>query len=771
MKKVSLLFLTAICGVVFYACSDTKMQQLNVVPRPAEVQIERGHFLLTPQTEIRVAGGEDIMAACHFFANYVGRAFGTPLKIVQGNGAKGAINVRIDTTLKQEAYQLEVNRKEIDILGGSAPAVFYAFQTLRQMTPADMEKGEKMSDTAIQNVKVKDEPRFAYRGAMLDVGRHLFSVEDIKAFIDILALHKLNRFHWHLTDDQGWRIEIKKYPELTKVGSMRKETVIGRNSGKYDGQPYGGYYSQEEVKDIVKYAADRYITIIPEIELPGHAGAALASYPWLGCTGGPYEVVKEWGVFEDVYCAGNEKTFRFMEDVLEEVIALFPSEFIHLGGDECPKDAWKKCPKCQRRIKTEKLKDENELQSYFVHRMEKYLNSKGRKLIGWDEILEGGISQTATIMSWRGTRGGIEAAKRGNQVIMAPNTYVYLDYYQSLDRDKEPFAIGGYVPVEKVYSLEPALGLKPEESKMIIGVQANTWTEYIKDFGHVEYMVLPRLAALSEVAWTPATEKDYADFINRVVTLSERYEALGYNYAKHILSVKGVTKLNEDKKRLELFLVPSVGTYEIHYTMDGSVPTVESSRYRDKLDIYKSCELRARLFKEGEPLGKEYQKKFDFGKSTFKKATLSSQTAISYSAQGGSSLTDGVRGSEDFQDGNWLGTSIDDIVLVIDMEKPTVFTKVSVGCLNRPSDRICLPEAIKVYQSNGNQYYFKVAELKNIDSLTDMQTQGLKTLDIDIKNGNARLIKIVVERKKNLPEGHPAAGTAPYLFVDEIEVN
>ena len=352
MKRISLLFLIVICGVAFYACENTEVQQLNIVPRPVEVQVTKGHFLLTPQTVIQVEKGEEnIVPACRFFADYVGRSFGSPLKIEEGGTARNAIHVAIDTTLGQEAYQLTVNKKKIDILAGSGVAVFYAFQTLRQMTPVAMEKGEKMTVAEIQNAVIKDEPRFAYRGAMLDVGRHLFTVEDIKTFIDMLALHKLNRFHWHLTDDQGWRIEIKKYPELTKVGSMRKETVIGRNSGKYDGQPYGGYYSQEEVKEIVKYAADRYITVIPEIELPGHAGAALASYPWLGCTGGPYEVVKEWGVFEDVYCAGSEKTFQFFEDVFDEVISLFPSEFIHVGGDECPKEAWKKCPKCQRRIR------------------------------------------------------------------------------------------------------------------------------------------------------------------------------------------------------------------------------------------------------------------------------------------------------------------------------------------------------------------------------------------------------------------------------------
>ena len=519
MKRISLLFLIVICGVAFYACENTEVQQLNIVPRPVEVQVTKGHFLLTPQTVIQVEKGEEnIVPACRFFADYVGRSFGSPLKIEEGGMARNAIHVAIDTTLGQEAYQLTVNKKKIDILAGSGVAVFYAFQTLRQMTPVAMEKGEKMTVAEIQNAVIKDEPRFAYRGAMLDVGRHLFTVKDIKTFIDMLALHKLNWFHWHLTDDQGWRIEIKKYPKLMEVGAYRAQTCVSNYDEEMtggDGIPYGGYYTQEEVKDIVAYAQARHVAIIPEIELPGHSLAALASYPHLACGDqpGPFRVAEWWGIYEDVYCAGKEETFRFLEDVLTEVMELFPGKYIHIGGDECPKERWKKCAYCQKRIKEEGLKDEFELQSYFVKRIEKFVNEKGREIIGWDEILEGGLAPRATVMNWRDTSEGIKAARQHHDVIMAPNAFLYFDYIQG-DRAQEPLAIGwGYNPTERVYVYEPVPEqLAPEHRPYIIGVEAPLWTEHIDTYRKAEYMLFPRLMALSEIAWSVPEVKDLKNF-------------------------------------------------------------------------------------------------------------------------------------------------------------------------------------------------------------------------------------------------------------------
>lgn len=537
MKKINLVSIVVLCIILLGGCASEPNQEVNIIPQPQQVTMADGGFTLSPKTVINVIkGADDLTPACTFMSTLVEKSFGQPLSVVNGEIKRDAINIAVDPSMRADAYDLTVGKKAIDIKAGSSKAVFYAMQSLRQMMPVGVEKGEKMDKIRIQNVRIQDEPRLAYRGTMLDVCRHFFTVDEVKTFIDMLALHKLSVFHWHLTDDQGWRIEIKKYPKLTEIGSQRKQTVIGKNTGKYDGTPYGPYFfTQEEIKDVIQYAADRYITIIPEIELPGHALAALASYPELGCTGGPYEVCQMWGVFSEVFCPGNEKTFEFWEGVLEEVAELFPGEIIHIGGDECPRDAWKKCKKCQARMKKEKLKEEGDLQNYVVHRIEEFMKTKGKRILGWDEILEGDVSKTAIVMSWRGKKGGIEGAKRGNEVVMVPNDYAYFDYYQAKPVENEPFGIGGYVPVEKVYSLDPTEGLTPEEGEKIIGVQANLWAEYIKTFSHAQYMLLPRMAAIAEVGWTPLARKDYDNFLKRAKLMTQRYEALGYNFAKHIL--------------------------------------------------------------------------------------------------------------------------------------------------------------------------------------------------------------------------------------------
>jgi hexosaminidase len=438
-----------------------------------------------------------------------------------------------DSTLRNEGYKLTSDEKGVSIQANSGAGLFYGVQTLIQTIS---EKGME-----IPFVSIIDYPRFNYRGLHLDVGRHMFPPDFIKKYIDLLAKHKYNRFHWHLTEDQGWRIEIKKYPKLQEIGAYRKETVIGhartadRNNPKnYDGKRYGGFYTQDEIRDIVKYAADRYVTIIPEIELPGHALAALSAYPNLGCTGGPYEAATTWGVFDDVFCAGKEETFEFLQGVLDEVVELFPSRYIHIGGDECPKTRWEKCPNCKKRMKAEKIKDTHELQSYFIQRVEKYLNSKDRQIIGWDEILEGGLAPNATVMSWRGEEGGIAAAKQNHDVIMTPGDWCYFDHYQDTSK-AEPLAIGGFTPVSQVYSYEPVPSqLTPEEAKHILGAQANVWTEYIPTSDHAEYMVYPRACAMAEVLWTSKESRDYPDFLKRMDTHLKRLDDWKVNYAKHI---------------------------------------------------------------------------------------------------------------------------------------------------------------------------------------------------------------------------------------------
>jgi hexosaminidase len=519
-----------------------RAQDPAIIPQPVSVTIKEGHFRLSPSTRI-VWEGSGMDRSVQFLNRYLKSYYGFSLKSgPTGNGPAIVLNFeRMDFPLPG-AYRLQVSPQRIEIDGDNEEGIFYGIQTLIQLLPV-----APRASLEVPAVQVEDHPRFAYRGLHLDVGRHFFSVDMVKQYIDFIAEHKMNFFHWHLTEDQGWRIEIKRYPELTRMGSCRNGTVIGHYPGKgNDSLRYCGYYTQDEVRDIVRYANDRYITIIPEIEMPGHASAALASYPWLGCTGGPYQVKQTWGVFNDIFCAGNDSTFQFLENVLDEVMALFPSPYIHIGGDECPKASWKKCPKCQRRIADNHLKDEHELQSYFIQRIEKYLNSKGRKIIGWDEILEGGLAPNATVMSWRGEQGGIDAARQGHDVIMTPGQYVYFDHAQNKKEDS--VTIGGYLPVDQVYRYEPVpQGLDSLQTVHVLGAQANVWTEYISSESKLEYMLFPRLEAISEVLWSPKTARNGDDFTRRLQVQFDRYQLWKLNYC-HNLPVPASAPTNGTQK-------------------------------------------------------------------------------------------------------------------------------------------------------------------------------------------------------------------------------
>ena len=508
--------------------------RVDVIPIPNELTLNEGNFVLKASTPIvQTFDVEGMAYALNFWNSVMADVLGQELQVSNATAQQnGAINIIQDSSLGEEQYRLSVKKGSVEIAASTANGVFYAFQTLRQMLPsaAFTEAGARIQIPACE---INDKPHFAYRGFMFDMGRYTFSVDEVKDMLDILAMHKINKFHWHLTEDQGWRIEIKKYPKLTEIGSIRKSSPTGRNKGQ-DGKPYGGFFTQEQVRDVVQYAAERFITVIPEIEIPGHSVAALASYPELGCTGEQYEVATWWGVNPRVICAGKELSFTFWEDVLSEVIELFPSEYIHIGGDECPKTHWKSCPACQARMRREGLKTEEELQAYVTKRVEKFLNSKGRKIIGWDEILQGGVTQSATVMAWRGPQYGIEAAKLGNHVIMSPTTHCYLDYYQSDDKENEPLAIGGYLPLEKSYALDPYDQLNKEEQKYILGVQGNLWTEYISTYDYAQYMALPRLSAIAEVGWS-YENKNYESFLERLPHLASLFDAYGYNYGKHAL--------------------------------------------------------------------------------------------------------------------------------------------------------------------------------------------------------------------------------------------
>lgn len=541
MKTHKLLY-SIICALLLTSCNkDIKVANYEVVPLPHKISYTAGDpFRL--KNKIKVVYPADNIKMQHnaaFLAQYINDIVGIDVDI-QTEPSKRCILLQLDSTINsQEGYKIEVSNSGVVISGATEAGIFYGIQTLRKSLPTAQHRV-----IFLPAVEITDAPRFAYRGMHLDVARHFFSVDFVKRYIDLLAMHNINTLHWHLSDDQGWRIEIKQYPKLVEVGSQRKETVIKKNyDAPYDGILYGGFYTQAEAREIVEYAAERYITIIPEIDMPGHMLAALASYPELGCTGGPYDVWQRWGIAEEALCVGNPKTLTFAKNILTEIADIFPSEYIHIGGDECKKNIWKQCAKCQNQIKKLHIKADKEhsaeqkLQSYFTSEIEKHVNSLGRKIIGWDEILEGGVAPNATVMSWRGMQGGIAAAKLGHQVIMVPTTHAYFDYYQSKDIDNEPFGIGGYLPLDTVYNLEPVPAeLSATEKTYIIGAQANIWTEFIATPEHLEYMVLPRMAALSEVQWMQPENKNYDDFLVRLPRLIELYKQNGYNYAKHVLT-------------------------------------------------------------------------------------------------------------------------------------------------------------------------------------------------------------------------------------------
>ena len=539
------ILLTLLAAVLVLSCRENgQPQPFSVIPMPNDVTLAEGSFnvagaLVSVDENLDEASAKAVKA----FSETLETVTGKPMTGKRG----GVIRFGLNPNMGTEEYFLQVKPDGVNVEASAFGGFFYAIQTLKQMLPAEVYGNQKANAAwLLPCVTILDAPRFDYRGIHMDPCRHFWSVEETKRYIDIAATYKLNRLHWHLTEDQGWRMEIKKYPKLTEVGAWRSGTCIGKDFDSNDGIRYGGFYTQDEMREIVAYAAERNITVIPEVDLPGHMVAALAAYPELGCTGGPYEVWTRWGVSDDVLCVGKEETFTFLEDVLTEMMDIFPSEYIHIGGDECPKDRWRNCPLCQARIKQLGLKAhdnfsaEEELQAYVTSRIQKFLNDHGRKIIGWDEILDGSLAPGATVMSWRGTEGGIRAAELGFDVVMTPNSHMYIDYYQSRERDKEPLCIGGYVPVEKVYSYEPYEGMTPGTEDHILGVQANLWTEYVTSPEFLEYMLLPRMCALSEVQWCNADRKDYTRFDSSLDHTFKMLDVMGYAYAKHVRGLIGL---------------------------------------------------------------------------------------------------------------------------------------------------------------------------------------------------------------------------------------
>ena len=765
----------ALAAMAFLLPSSAAGQtaDFNIIPRPQQMNVSNdAPFTLNAKTVITLGtNSQDMKRNANMLASYIGEATGIRPAIGKSkNGA--AIVLTIDKTIANaEGYKLDADAKQIRIAGASAAGVFYGIQTLRKSLPLVNGKASKVS---IPAVHIADTPRFAYRGTHLDVSRHFVTVDSVRQFIDMLALHNINRFHWHLTDDQGWRIEIKKYPLLTQIGSKRAQTVIGHNSGKYDGKPYGGFYTQQQIRDIVKYAADRYITIVPEIDLPGHMQAALAAYPDMGCTGGPYEVWQKWGVSDNVLCAGNDKTLTFIDNVLKEITQLFPSKYIHVGGDECPKTQWQKCPKCQARIKALNLeaKDghsaEERLQSYIITHASNYLKSLGRNTIGWDEILEGGLAEGATVMSWRGESGGIAAAKQHHDVVMTPNSYLYFDYYQSLDKANEPLAIGGYLPLETVYSYEPMpKELTADEARHIIGVQANIWTEYMPTFKQMQYMALPRMAALSEVQWSQPALKDYTSFTNRLTEFTHLYDRLGYNYAKHLYNV--AIHVDSDNKWREILIhMTTAGNAEIRYTLDGTEPTANSALYTGAIVLQKSAKIRAAAFRDGKRSSVTSQD-ISFNKATACPVELLQPTHKNYTYKGGATLTDGLLGDKGFGTGRWLGFSGNDLEAVIDLKQNTDVSSVSLNTCVDKGSWIFDARNIEVSVSADGKSFTKVAS-KPLPALEEQTPDNIYTYELTFPQTTTRYVKVTATSEHNIPEWHGGKGKPAFLFVDEISV-
>lgn len=779
MKRISFNLMGVLCilfSTCFYACSEkrTLNSDYEIIPKPLDVNSKGdASFLLKDGVAvIYPENNQKMQDNAEFLVDYVEKQTGVKLTSHAGMPVDGAICLTLDLNDDNaEAYKLIVNDKRVCISGASEAGVFYGIQTLRKSLPVAQDINVNLSA-----VEIYDKPRFAYRGAMLDVARHFYTVDEVKTFIDMLALHNINRFHWHLTDDQGWRIEIKKYPKLMSVASERKETVVGRwYSGIYDGKPYGGYYTQDELRDVIDYAAKRHITIIPEVDLPGHMQAALTAYPELGCTGGPYEVRTIWGVSQDVLCVGNDFTLQFVKDVLSEVADIFPSEYIHIGGDECPKVRWEKCPKCQERIKSLGLKSdakhtkEQRLQSYMIQEAAKYLKEKGKRIIGWTEILEGGLVPDATLMSWIGESGGIEAAHQHHDVIMTPNTYLYFDYYQSKKVEDEPLAIGGYLPIEKTYNYEPMpKELTEEEQQYIKGVQANLWTEYIPVFSQVQYMVLPRLGAAAEVQWTDPSKKDYKDFLRRVPHLVAVYDCYGWNYATHVYDVNVDMKADTVNHVLNVQL-STMADDPIYYTLDGQDPTEKSLKYTKPFTIDQSVVLKT-MAVHPDRTSKISVDTIRFNKATLKPVVLLQPNESRFSPDGPVVLVDGRNGNHSFDTGAWLTVAGNDLEAVINMQAETILNSASVHVYVRKDAWLFDARGFSVSVSSDNKNYKEVAS-QEYKQMQESDSDGIIEHELSFDPCKATYVKIKVISEKSMPDWHWNAGKAPFLLVDEIILN
>ena len=760
--------LSILLTVILVSCSKNrpiKAVALNqIIPAPTRVTSSDGTLLVTKHIKLHSPSDFDLS---HRFL--VGFLTANGYTVTEAAPQESQWLFKQDSTLAQEAYALEISDNQLVLRAATDRGLFYGLQSLRQLMPEALEEsnGHPVS-FYLPTGTIQDAPAFTYRGMHLDVGRHFFGPEDIKTYLDYLALLKMNYFHWHLTEDQGWRIEIKAFPRLTSHGSIRSETLIGHYNDepqRFDAQPYGGFYTQEEIKEIVAYAAERHITVVPEIELPGHAQAAISAYPELGCTLEPVPVATKWGVFEEVYCPKSE-TFDFLETVLSEVMDLFPGPYLHIGGDEAPKTHWAQCAQCQKLMRQENLNNEEALQSYFISRIERFANNHGKQIIGWDEILEGGLAPNATVMSWRGTEGGIQAAKQNHDVIMTPTSHCYFDYYQS-DRPEEPLAIGGYLPLKKVYGYRPIPHeLTPQERTHILGAQGNVWTEYMPTFEQVEYMIFPRILALSEVVWhgaSDAVEVQYPEFLTRVERFNRRLDALGANYANHLYELESALSTNTKLPLYSLFspLKDKVIKYSLN---QGPFKT-----YTDPVVLSQTTQIKAQLYDGAQAVGPLLEETFTYHFGVGAALVLSPEPHSSYNAGGAGALINGRRGDPmRYGDNEWLGFWGDDLAIDLNLRAALPVKTLNLYFYHAPGQWINAPRAVALTMTDANGQ----THTKNI-AIDTPENNGVFPLSIDLSNralGPLKHLKVQVVNHGIIGDGAQGAGQKSWTFIDEIEL-
>ncbi len=764
MKRLIFFAILAVGLVILAQCTLKEEQAMTVIPKPAYYQELQSSFIINDGMDIGISR-QELAGLQEYLIKEIESS--EQIKLIPGDfnsSIQLVLNKELPDSLANEGYLLRADRAGIKIESPGKAGLFYGLQTLLQLIGPD---------GRVPGVSISDVPRFAWRGYMLDVSRHFFSKEYILKVIDYLAMHKMNTLHLHLTDDQGWRIEIKKYPKLTEIGAWRVDRENLNWNARENQKPgeeatYGGFYTQEDIREIVAYAQSRYVTVVPEIEMPGHATAVLAAYPEYSCTNGPFTVLPGgvWPI-TDIFCAGKDKTFDFIQDVLTEIIDLFPSEYIHIGGDEANKKEWKVCSDCQKRISDEGLADEHELQSYFITRIEKFLNSKGRQLIGWDEILEGGLAPNAAVMSWRGMEGGITAAKSGHPVVMTPTSHCYFDYYQGKP-ELEPLAIGGFLPLEKVYALNPVPDELTElEALNIQGVQANLWTEYVSTTEHADYMTFPRLSALAEVAWTPQENKDFDDFAERLRSHLSRLEKKNINYSKSFSNVELETEFDLEKREFMIQLSNPINFGEIRYSIDGTEPTVRSTLYKEPFIVNQTTVVKAVTLYADKPYSVVSSEKVWIHEATGAQTKYCTEYSQKYTAGGSGALTNSLRGSVNSGDGRWQGFDGNDLEVIIDLGQEKDITKVSLGCLQSVGSWIFFPEIVAASVSVDGIKFDSLGEVKNKVSHQDPDRK-IQDFIISTPGKKARYVRIIAKNIVTCPEWHSGAGEPAWLFVDEI---